>query len=136
MNTAMTSARKRVAQTTMHNGDDVFWQAVLSRDARFDGRIFFAVRSTGIYCRPSCPARRPRREQVVFFRVPEAAEHAGFRSCLRCRPRNAVTADPQVEMVRRACRFIEAKAGELPTLEDLSTHTGVSRYHLQRVFKR
>ena len=116
--------------------DETLWSAVLKRDVRFDGKIFFAVRSTGIYCRPSCPARRPRREQVVFFRVPEAAEHAGFRSCLRCRPRNAVTADPQVEMVRRACRFIEAKAGELPTLEDLSTHTGVSPYHLQRVFKR
>jgi AraC family transcriptional regulator, regulatory protein of adaptative response / methylated-DNA-[protein]-cysteine methyltransferase len=116
--------------------DETFWRAVLKRDVRFDGRIFFAVRSTGIYCRPSCPARRPRREQVVFFRVPEAAEHAGFRSCRRCRPRNAVTADPQVEMVRRACRFIEDHTGELPTLEDLSAHTGVSPYHLQRVFKR
>jgi AraC family transcriptional regulator of adaptative response/methylated-DNA-[protein]-cysteine methyltransferase len=116
--------------------DETLWRAVLRRDVRFDGRIFFAVRSTGIYCRPSCPARRPRREQVVFFRVPEAAEHAGFRSCRRCRPRNAVTADPHVEMVRRACHFIEARAGELPSLEDLSAHTGVSRYHLQRVFKR
>ena len=109
--------------------DETLWRAVLKRDGRFDGRIFFAVLSTGIYCRPSCPARRPRREQVIFFRVPEAAEHAGFRSCRRCRPRNAVTADPQVEMVRRACRFIEDHAGELPTLEDLSAHTGVSPYH-------
>jgi AraC family transcriptional regulator of adaptative response/methylated-DNA-[protein]-cysteine methyltransferase len=116
--------------------DETLWRAVLKRDIRFDGKVFFAVRSTGIYCRPSCPARRPRREQVVFFRIPEAAERAGFRSCRRCRPRNAVTADPHVELVRRACRFIEANSGDLPTLEDLSAHTGVSPYHLQRVFKR
>lgn len=116
--------------------DESFWRAVLDRDSRFDGRIFFGVRSTGIYCRPSCPARRPRREQVVFFRIPEAAERAGFRSCRRCQPRNATTFDPQVEMVRRACDYIEGHADELPTLDDLSAHTGVSPYHLQRVFKR
>jgi AraC family transcriptional regulator of adaptative response/methylated-DNA-[protein]-cysteine methyltransferase len=116
--------------------DEAYWRAVLDRDARFDGRIFFAVRSTKIYCRPSCPARRPRREQVVFFRIPEAAERAGFRSCRRCRPRNAAMTDPQVEMVRRTCLYIESHVDELPTLEDLSAHTGVSPYHLQRVFKR
>jgi len=116
--------------------DEAYWRAVLARDTRFDGRIFFAVRSTGIYCRPSCPARRPRREQVVFFRIPEAAERAGFRSCSRCHPRDAAMTDPQVEMVRRACLYIESHVGELPTLEDLSAHTGVSPYHLQRVFKR
>jgi AraC family transcriptional regulator of adaptative response/methylated-DNA-[protein]-cysteine methyltransferase len=116
--------------------DEACWRAVLDRDTRFDGRVFFAVRSTGIYCRPSCPARRPRREQVVFFRIPEAAERAGFRSCRRCRPRNAAMTDPQVEMVRRACLYIENHVGESPTLEDLSSHTGVSPYHLQRVFKR
>jgi AraC family transcriptional regulator of adaptative response/methylated-DNA-[protein]-cysteine methyltransferase len=116
--------------------DETYWKAVLDRDPRFDGRVFFAVRSTGIYCRPSCPARRPRREQVVFFRIPEAAERAGFRSCLRCRPRNAAMTDPQVEMVRRACLYIESHVDESPTLEDLSSHTGVSPYHLQRVFKR
>lgn len=116
--------------------DESFWRAVLDRDTSFDGRVFFGVRSTGIYCRPSCPARRPRREQVVFFRIPEAAERAGFRSCRRCHPRNAATVDPQVEMVRRACLYIETHSDELPTLDDLSTHTGVSPYHLQRVFKR
>ena len=116
--------------------DESFWRAVLDRDSRFDGRIFFAVRSTGIYCRPSCPARRPGREQVVFFRIPEAAERAGFRSCRRCHPRNAATLNPQVEMVRRACDYIEGHVDALPTLEDLSAHAGVSPYHLQRVFKR
>jgi AraC family transcriptional regulator of adaptative response/methylated-DNA-[protein]-cysteine methyltransferase len=116
--------------------DEAYWRAVLDRDTRFDGKVFFAVRSTGIYCRPSCPARRPRREQVVFFRIPEAAERAGFRSCRRCHPRNAAMTDPQIEMVRRTCLYIESHVGELPTLEDLSAHTGVSPYHLQRVFKR
>lgn len=133
----MTSGSRRNDQRTIRTADDdVFWQAVLSRDSRFDGRIFFGVRSTGIYCRPSCPARRPRREQVVFFQIPEAAESAGFRSCRRCRPRIAATADPQIEMVRRACRYIEDHIDTLPTLEALSAHTGVSPYHLQRVFKR
>ena len=109
---------------------------MLDRDTRFDGRVFFGVRSTGIYCRPSCPARRPRREQVVFFQIPEAAESAGFRACLRCHPRTADSRDPQVELVRRACRYIEAHVEQSPSLEDLSVHTGVSAYHLQRVFKR
>lgn len=116
--------------------DETFWQAVLSRDVRFDGRVFFGVRSTGVYCRPSCPARRPRREQVVFFQIPEAAESAGFRSCRRCKPRDHVAADPRVEMVRRACRYIETHLDGSHTLDDLSAETGVSPYHLQRVFKR
>lgn len=136
MNQATAQATEENTSATLESaGDEILWRAVLKRDARFDGRIFFAVRSTGIYCRPSCPARRPRREQVVFFRVPEAAEHAGFRSCRRCRPRNAASADPQVEMVRRVCRFIEERAAELPTLEELSTHAGATPYHLQRLFK-
>src|SRR5437773_10645037 len=101
------------------------WNAVIARDSSRDGSFVFAVRSTKIYCRPSCPARRPRREQVVFFRIPEAAERAGFRSCRRCRPRNAAMTDPQVEMVRRTCRYIESHVDALPTLEDLSAHTGV-----------
>jgi methylphosphotriester-DNA--protein-cysteine methyltransferase len=132
MNTAMTSAGRPTDHGIVPSSDnDEFWQAVLSRDAHFDGRIFFGVRSTGIYCRPSCPARRPRRDQVVFFRIPEAAESAGFRSCRRCRPRTASTADPRVEMVQRACRYIEDNIDAPPTLEALSAHTGVSPYHLQ-----
>src|SRR5437660_4634623 len=132
--TAASIGRNDLVTMTSNEDDELFWRAVQGRDASFDGRIFFGVRSTGIYCRPSCPARRPRREQVIFFRVPEAAEYAGFRSCLRCRPRNAATVDPQVEMVRGVCRFIEEGTGELPTLEELSTHAGASAYHLQRVF--
>ena len=131
------AVRKQLTSPAAAGADsEACWQAVLDRDRSFDGRIVFGVRSTGIYCRPSCPARRPRREQVVFFRIPEAAERAGFRSCRRCRPRNASITDPQVEMVRRACSYIESHFDESPTLDDLSSHAGVSPYHLQRVFKR
>jgi AraC family transcriptional regulator of adaptative response/methylated-DNA-[protein]-cysteine methyltransferase len=111
------------------------WKAVESRDASRDGSFVFAVRSTGIYCRPSCPARRPRRENVRFFQVPEAAEQAGFRACLRCHPRRARTSDPQIELVRRICHLIDEHDEEQPTLQSLSAETKVSPHHLQRTFK-
>src|SRR5216684_720398 len=111
------------------------WNAVLARDASRDGSFVFAVRSTGIYCRPSCPARRPRREQVRFFHLPEAAEQAGFRACRRCHPRRAQTGDPQIDLVRRICHAIDEHDEEPLTLKTLSTETGVSAHHLQRTFK-
>src|SRR5919108_742294 len=111
------------------------WNAVLARDASRDGSFVFAVRSTGIYCRPSCPARRPRREQVRFFRLPEAAEQAGFRACRRCQPRRARTKDPQIELVRRICHAIDEHDEEPMTLRRLSAETGASAHHLQRTFK-
>lgn len=109
------------------------WQAVQDRDRRYDGVFVYAVRSTGIYCRPSCPARRPHRKQVLFFPTPEAAGQAGFRPCRRCQP-DAV--DFQVDMVRRACDYIERHFEDAPTLTDLGAHLHVSPNHLQRVFKR
>ncbi len=81
------------------------WQAVLARDSQSNGAFVYAVRSTGIYCKPSCPSRRPQREQVVFFPLPEAAEQAGFRACLRCRPRETAL-DPQVELAQRIRHYI------------------------------
>jgi len=111
------------------------WNAVLSRDSSRDGSFVFAVRSTGIYCRPSCPARRPKREQVRFFPLPEAAEQAGFRACKRCHPRRARVNDPQVELVRRICHIIDEHDEEAMTLERLSAITGVNAHHLQRTFK-
>jgi len=83
------------------------WQAVLARDRRFDGTFVYAVRSTGIYCRPSCASRRPRRTQVTFFPIPEAAEREGYRACKRCHPAAAAT-DPAVTLVREAARAIAA----------------------------
>ena len=117
------------------------WQAVLARDARFDGAFVYAVESTGIYCRPSCPSRRPGRRHVSFYALPEAAEQAGFRACLRCRPQLLPAADPQIDMVRKACRFIEDYEGEdglggAPTLGELGSALGLSPHHLQRTFKR
>ena len=87
---------------------DERWHAVVARDRRCDGKFVYAVRSTGIYCRPSCASRRPRRTQVTFFAIPEAAEREGYRACLRCRPSDATSADPAIALVREACRAIES----------------------------
>jgi AraC family transcriptional regulator of adaptative response/methylated-DNA-[protein]-cysteine methyltransferase len=88
------------------------WRAVLARDRRYDGAFVYAVRSTGVYCRPSCASRRPRRTQVTFFPIPEAAEREGYRACRRCHPTQAVATDPAIALVRDACRALDA--GERP----------------------
>ncbi len=117
---------------------EYWWQAVLARDNRFDGVFVYGVRSTGIYCRPTCFARRPRREQVIFFRMSKAAEQAGFRPCRRCRPEEAVIEDPQVKLTLRLCRYIEGyDSPDLPlTLTAMGEHMHLSPHHLQRTFKR
>ncbi len=109
------------------------WTAFEARDSGADGSFVAAVTSTGIYCRPSCPARRPKRENVQFYPVPEAAERAGYRACKRCRPNTAESADPRVIAVRRAARLIDA-ADSIPTLPALGKAVGVSPHHLQRLF--
>src|ERR1700756_2012074 len=91
---------------TTQSGQAAWWRAVQERDSSRDGQFVFAVSSTGIYCRPSCPSRRPRRENVAFFRRPDEAEKAGYRACLRCRPR-AIGGNAQIEMVKAICRYIE-----------------------------
>jgi AraC family transcriptional regulator, regulatory protein of adaptative response / methylated-DNA-[protein]-cysteine methyltransferase len=111
------------------------WRAVEQRDARFDGRFVYAVRSTRVYCRPSCPSRRPLRDRVSFYSGPSAAERDGFRACLRCRPREAGLA-PSAAAVERARVHIEQHPDETLTLAALATATGVSPFHLQRTFKR
>lgn len=117
--------------------NDQLWQAVVSRDARFDGQFVFAVSSTKIYCRPSCPSRRPSRARVSFFKQPEAAEEAGYRACLRCKPKQSGAADPQLELVQRACRLLDdVSEGETLKLTELAERVGVSSFHLQRTFKR
>ncbi len=116
--------------------DNERWQAFETRDATYDGVFVVAVRSTGIFCRPTCPARRPRRENVVFFDTPDAAAQAGFRACLRCRPTEAHPDTASAEWVRQAARLIEARDGERVTLEELSRAVGVSPHHLQRTFKQ
>src|SRR5215472_12244430 len=97
------------ATTTMTEvmNNPEMWNAVMARDGSCDGSFVFAVKSTGIYCRPSCPARRPRRDQVRFFQLPEAAEREGFRACKRCHPRHVQSTDPRVGLVRRICLCID-----------------------------
>ena len=118
---------------------DARWKAIRTRDHHYDGTFVFAVRSTGIYCRPSCPSRRPRPEQVIFFPAPDAAEREGFRPCRRCRPRAGVL-HPQAELVQRLCRFIETRVAAHPdeplTLASLGAEAGMNPHHLERVFKR
>src|SRR5690242_5481868 len=117
--------------------NDQLWQAVVARDARFDGQFVFAVSSTKVYCRPSCPSRRPNRERVSFFKLPEAAEQAGYRACLRCKPQTLSVPDPQLALVQRVCRLLDdAGEGEPLKLAELAQRLGVSAFHLQRTFKR
>ena len=119
------------------------WQAVLSRDGRFDGSFVYAVRSTGVFCRPSCPSRRPGREQVVFYPQYQEAQDAGFRPCLRCKPLGQPVGqppapNPQVEMVSRVCRRIHDSSKDQegpPSLAQLAQTAGVSPGRLHRVFK-
>lgn len=114
--------------------DDARWAAVVACDPAADGRFWYSVRSTGVYCRPSCAARQPRRENVAFHDSPAAAERAGFRACKRCRPDAADPAERQHAAVAAACRLIE-QAEEPPALADLAAAAGVSRFHFHRLFK-
>ena len=129
----------RVASMLQEAGrerEDVYWRATLARDAAADRAFVYAVRSTGVYCRPSCPSRKPRRNQVVFFPVPEAAEQAGFRPCQRCRPRDGAGPDSRVQMLRRACHYIDEHMDDRLSLADIAAHIGVSPHRLLRVFKQ
>ncbi len=116
--------------------DEDRWRAVEGRDSAYDGAFVFAVATTGIYCRPSCPSRRPKRRNVHFYALPEGAERNGFRACKRCRPRHARSPDPRVECLRTLCRFIESCDQGPPTLHTLGKMAGLSPHHLQRSFKR
>jgi AraC family transcriptional regulator, regulatory protein of adaptative response / methylated-DNA-[protein]-cysteine methyltransferase len=115
--------------------DSEKWRAVVERDETKDGLFVFAVRSTGIYCRPSCPARHPSLEHVLFFSKPDEAERRGFRACKRCRPRDAGPS-ARAEIVERICKYIESNLDEKLTLKILSRQTGLSPFHFQRLFKR
>src|SRR6185295_2713371 len=102
---SMTTLTKQ-AELGLGQADELRWTAVLGHDRRADGTFVYAVRSTGVYCRPSCPSRRPRRDRVAFFETTGAAREAGFRACKRCHPDAAMAADPWVEKIRRACVYL------------------------------
>jgi AraC family transcriptional regulator of adaptative response/methylated-DNA-[protein]-cysteine methyltransferase len=112
------------------------WRIVLARDRRYDGDFVYAVRSTGIYCRPSCPSRRPRRTVVRFFPIPEAAEAAGFRACRRCHPSRLQPHDPAVALVRELCRAIDAQPDGPADLTALGRRAGRSPHQVLRAFRR
>lgn len=115
-------------------GPEEFWKAVVSRDRRFRQLFVYGVRSTGIYCRATCPSRRPKREQVAFFAGPEAAESAGFRACRRCDPKNTSSRDARSAIVQEVCRTIDARLEEPVGLARLGAAVGLSAAHLQRTF--
>ena len=116
-------------------GETARWQALTTRAAEADGAFFYGVATTGIYCRPVCPSRLPRRENVRFFDDQAAAEAAGFRPCKRCAPQAAGERDPSVEAIVRACRLID-EAEKPPALEELAGAVGLSKYHFHRLFKK
>jgi AraC family transcriptional regulator of adaptative response/methylated-DNA-[protein]-cysteine methyltransferase len=122
--------------TALPRSDEARWRAVLDRDAASDGAFVYAVRSTGVFCRPSCPSRRPKRANVAFYDLPEAAAASGFRPCRRCRPETLDSRDPALRAVRKACRLIERQDEGVPTLATLGSAVGLSPWHLQRLFKR
>ncbi|MFO0554660.1 MAG: bifunctional DNA-binding transcriptional regulator/O6-methylguanine-DNA methyltransferase Ada [Polyangiaceae bacterium] len=122
------------AEKTEHLDDEAAWAAVLTRDPRADGRWVYAVQSTGIYCRPTCPSRRPARKNVSFFSTPRDAERAGFRSCKRCRP-DAREGPLIAVCVDAARRYLEENLDRQIGLDALAKRVGLSPYHLQREFK-
>lgn len=119
---------------------DTLWAKVQTRDASADGQFVYAVQTTGIFCRPSCPSRRPKPDNVVYFNTPEAADAAGYRACRRCRPQEVAAPDPAVHRVRQACALIrdalDADEARPPTLAGLAERLGGSPTHLQRSFTR
>ena len=110
------------------------WAAVVGRDRHADGYFFYSVRTTGVYCRPSCASRRARREHVRFHLTSADAERAGFRPCKRCRPKEPGIAEQRAAVVATACRIIE-RAESPPSLDALARGAGMSRFHFHRVFK-
>jgi AraC family transcriptional regulator, regulatory protein of adaptative response / methylated-DNA-[protein]-cysteine methyltransferase len=130
----MTDRQPNAASLAAEAADDARWKAVIARDAGRDGEFVFAVSSTGVYCRPSCAARRPRRENVQFFGKSEQAERAGYRACLRCRPKS-FSGNAESDAVKTICRFIEQHLDEPLTLDRLGKEFRQSPFHLQRRFK-
>jgi AraC family transcriptional regulator of adaptative response/methylated-DNA-[protein]-cysteine methyltransferase len=115
--------------------DDARWEAVVARDASFAGQFYIAVKTTGVYCRPGCPARLPKRANVRFFDTRDEAERAGFRPCKRCKPDQASLGELNAAKIAQACRLIEA-AEEAPKLDALAETVGLSPYHFHRIFKQ
>jgi len=111
------------------------WEAVAAKNRAFDGVFYFGVRTTGVFCRPSCSSRPPKRQNVTFFVTPTDAERAGFRACLRCKPQEARFTEPAAELTANAFRKLRDEQFEIATIEDLAKSLNVSPGHLQKTFK-
>lgn len=129
-----TVERSSQKRRTGRSSDAAYWDAVRNRDRSFDGTFYYAVATTGVYCRPSCAARLAKRENVTFHASCEAAEAAGFRPCKRCKPNEASLHDRYAAKVAEACHLIE-EAELPPKLEELARGAGLSTFHFHRVFK-
>jgi AraC family transcriptional regulator of adaptative response/methylated-DNA-[protein]-cysteine methyltransferase len=127
-------SNRRYHVATHKPTDAACWQAVIEKDKKADGQFFFSVRTTGVYCRPSCPSRLARRENVGFHASCDAAEAAGFRACKRCRPRDSSQAERDAALVARACDLIKG-AEQPPRLAHLAAASGLSPFHFHRIFK-
>ena len=114
--------------------NDPRWAAIVARDARADGSFFYSVKTTGVYCRPSCAARLPRPQNVAFHISRAQAERAGFRPCKRCKPDQPGLAEQHAARIAAVCRLIESSE-DAPNLDTLAAHAGMSTYHFHRVFK-
>lgn len=125
-----TKAGRRAATTA----SDPRWAAVVARDHRADGRFFYSVKTTGVYCRPSCAARAAHPQNVDFHATAADAERAGFRPCKRCKPDQPSLAEQHAARIARLCRLLERTAHS-PSLHELAQHAGLSAYHLHRIFK-
>jgi AraC family transcriptional regulator of adaptative response/methylated-DNA-[protein]-cysteine methyltransferase len=123
------------AEANRYAKDEARWQAVMQRDRGADGQFCYSVRTTGVYCRPSCPSRLAKRANVRFHADWAQAEQAGFRPCRRCRPKDVTLEQCLRDTVTRACRLIE-QANESPCLSDLAAAVGMSTFHFHRVFKQ
>ena len=128
----MTRTLEKSSATT---SPDAMWAAVVARNASFAGQFYIAVKTTGVYCRPGCPARLPKRDNVRFFDTRDEAERAGFRPCKRCKPNQPSLDQVHAAKVAQACRLIEA-ADEAPKLDALAEIVGLSPYHFHRIFKQ
>ncbi len=130
----MFAPQRRPATRSVETVDDLRWNAVVAREAGRDGQFVFAVSTTGVYCRPSCAARHPRRANVRFFLRPDEAEKAGYRACLRCKPKS-FSGNAESDGAKAICRFIEQHLDEPVTLARLGKEFRQSPFHLQRRFK-
>ena len=121
--------------TKQNEAADWRWHAVENKSREFDGAFYFGVKTTGIFCRPSCSSKPPKRQNVTFFITPTDAEDAGFRACLRCKPKNEYEPGPNAVLIQKAFELLRSDEIEIPTIDELSAQLNVSTGHLQKTFK-